>query len=148
MRRCVAHAVSRIDLLVLSHGHADHVAGLEDVIGRWPSSTALLPQPPEPSEALDELAARLEAAGTEVRRVTTAQDVAGQGWALRVLPTSAPGGEGGNQGENDCALVVLVELRRPSRAGARRRRGGGARPTSTCPRARWSSCRTTAAGEA
>ena len=28
------HAVSRIDLLVLSHGHADHVAGLEDVVGR------------------------------------------------------------------------------------------------------------------
>ncbi len=104
------HAVSRIDLLVISHGHADHVAGLEDVVGRVHVGTALLPQPPEPSEALDELAARLEAAGTEVRRVTTEQDVAGQGWALRVLPTSAPGGEGGNQGENDCALVVLAEL--------------------------------------
>ena len=104
------HAVSRIDLLVISHGHADHVAGLEDVIGRVDVGTALLPQPPEPSEALDELAARLEAAGTEVRRVTTAQDVTGHGWALSVLPTSAPGGEGGNQGENDCALVALVEL--------------------------------------
>ncbi len=104
------HAVARIDLLVISHGHADHVAGLEDVIGRVDVGTALLPQPPEPSQALDELAARLEAAGTEVRRVTTAQDVTGDGWALRVLPTSAPGGEGGNQGENDCALVALVEL--------------------------------------
>ena len=28
--------VQRIDLLVLSHGHADHVAGLEDVVGRVP----------------------------------------------------------------------------------------------------------------
>ena len=104
------HAVSRIDLLVVSHGHADHVAGLEDVVGRVTVATALLPQPPEPSEALDELAARLEAAGAEVRRVTTEQDAAGDGWALRVLPTSAPGGEGGNQGENDCALVAVVEL--------------------------------------
>jgi competence protein ComEC len=104
------HAVSRIDLLVVSHGHADHVAGLEDVVGRVDVDAALLPQPPEPSEALDELAALLEAAGAEVRRVTTVQDAAGEGWAVRVLPTSAPGGEGGNQGENDCALVVLVEL--------------------------------------
>ena len=104
------HAVRRIDLLVVSHGHADHVAGLEDVVGRFTIRTALLPQPPEPSDALDELAARLTAAGTEVRRCTAGQDAAGEGWALRVLPTEAPAGEGGNQGENDCALVALVEL--------------------------------------
>jgi competence protein ComEC len=104
------HGVKRIDLLVLSHGHADHVAGLEDVIGRVAIGTALLPRPPVPSGALDELAARLAAAGTDVRRVTAAQAAAGEGWALRVLPTSAPVGEDGNQGENDCALVALVDL--------------------------------------
>jgi competence protein ComEC len=103
------HAVSRVDLLVVSHGHADHIAGLEDVVGRVDIGTALLPQPPQPSDALDELAARLEAAGTVVRRVTAQVEVAGEGWAFRVLPTGAPG-EGGNQGENDCALVALVEL--------------------------------------
>ena len=43
------HGVKRIDLLVLSHGHADHVAGLDDVVGRVPIAVALLPQPPEPS---------------------------------------------------------------------------------------------------
>ena len=104
------HAVKRIDVLVLSHGHADHVAGLEDVIGRVPIAVALLPQPPQPSEALDELSAELTAAGAEVRRCTSEQDLTGQGWSLRVLPTRAPGGEGGNQGENDCALVALVDL--------------------------------------
>ncbi len=104
------HAVKRIDLLVLSHGHADHVAGLDDVVGCVPIAVALLPQPPEPSEALDELAARLAAAGTQVRRCTAEQDVTGRGWGLRVLPTQAPGGESGNQGENDCALVAIVDL--------------------------------------
>ncbi len=104
------HAVKRIDLLVLSHGHADHVAGLDDVVGRVPIAVAVLPQPPEPSEALDELAARLTAAGTQVRRCTSEQDVTGRGWGLRVLPTQAPGGESGNQGENDCALVAIVDL--------------------------------------
>ena len=104
------HAVTRIDLLVVSHGHADHIAGLEDVVGQVRIGTALLPQPPAPSQALDELAARLTAAGTEVRRCRVEQDAGGTGWALRVLPTLAPGGEGGNQGENDCALVVVVDM--------------------------------------
>ena len=38
----------RIDLLVLSHGHADHVAGLDDVVGHFPIAQALLPRPPAP----------------------------------------------------------------------------------------------------
>ena len=104
------HAVRSIDLLVVSHGHADHVAGLEDVVGGVSIGTAVLPRPPEPSEALDRLAAQLMAAGTEVRRCTAEQDAQGSGWALRILPTVAPGGEDGNQGENDCALVVVVEF--------------------------------------
>lgn len=104
------HAVRRIDLLVISHGHADHIAGLDDVVGSLAIRTALLPQPPEPSESLDELASSLAAAGTTVRRCTSPQTSNGEGWVLRVLPTEAPGGEGGNQGENDCALVALVDL--------------------------------------
>lgn len=104
------HGVSEIDLLVVSHGHADHIGGLDDVLGRLKVRTALLPDPPEPSAALDALAAELEAGGTEVRRVTTALDLGGDGWGLRVVPTSSPEGEGGNQGENDAALIALVTI--------------------------------------
>jgi competence protein ComEC len=104
------HAVKRVDLLVLSHGHADHVAGLEDVIGRVPIAVALLPRPPAGSPALDDLERRLRASGTDVCRCVTPRAVGGTGWGLRVLPTSSPAGEGGNQGENDCALVVLIDL--------------------------------------
>ena len=104
-----AHGVKAIDLLVLSHGHADHVAGLSDVIGHVPIGAALLPRPPTPSAALDGLSAQLAAAGCHVTRCTVPLIMAASGYSIRVLPTHA-GSEGGNQGENDCALVVLVEL--------------------------------------
>jgi competence protein ComEC len=105
-----AHAVGSIDLLVLSHGHADHVAGLADVVGSVPITTALLPRPPVPSAALEAIATKLTAAGTEVRRCEAPLELAGTGWSLRVLPTSPPLGESGNQSENDTALVVLADL--------------------------------------
>jgi competence protein ComEC len=104
-----AHGVKKIDLLVLSHGHADHVAGLADVIGRFPIGTALLPRPPTPSTTLDDLSAQLTAVGCRVTRCTAPLTMAGAGYTLEVLPTLSAG-EGGNQGENDCALVALVDL--------------------------------------
>jgi competence protein ComEC len=105
-----AHAVRRIDVLVLSHGHADHTAGLGDVLGNITIGTALLPRPPSPSPALEALAGRLAAAGTSVRWCEAPAVLTGSRWGVRVLPTSAPEGEEGNQSENDCALVVLVDL--------------------------------------
>jgi competence protein ComEC len=111
-RQLREHGVRRIDLLVLSHGHADHVAGLQDVIGRFEITTALMPAPTEPSSALDRLGADLQAAGAEVRRCGSPVSLGGAGWGLRVLPTRALPGTGGNQGENDTALVVLAELGR------------------------------------
>jgi competence protein ComEC len=113
-RRLKALGVRRIDLVVLSHGHADHAAGLPDVVARLPVSAAVLPAPPAPAPSLDAVAAELEAAGVQVSRCATPLELSGEGWRVRVLPTRPPPGESGNQGENDCALVVLVEL------GARR----------------------------
>lgn len=104
------HAVGRIDLLVLSHGHADHSAGLRDVLGSIPIARALLPRPPGGSASLENLAGDLRAAGAAVSWCEAPVALGGDGWGLRVLPTSPPEGEGGNQGENDAALVVLAEL--------------------------------------
>ena len=102
-----AHGVRRIDLLVLSHGHADHVAGLQDVIGSIPITRALLPRPPTPSPALERIRQQLTAAGTDVRDCTSPLALKAGAVSLLVLPTHA-NGEAGNQGENDCALVVVV----------------------------------------
>lgn len=105
------HGVRSIDVLVLSHGHADHTAGLSDVVGRVPVGVALLPQPPEPSAALDNLGVALGEAGTQVRRLSAEARFGAEGWALRVLPTKAiAGGSDANQEENDTALVVLAEI--------------------------------------
>ncbi len=104
------HGVKEIDLLVLSHGHADHVGGLEDVVGAVPVATALLPEPEDPSDALDEIEVRLRAEGTDVRRQDTELHVGGDGWSLRILPSDPVGGTDQNQQENDDALVAIVEL--------------------------------------
>ncbi len=105
-----AHAVHRIDLLVLSHGHADHVAGLSDVLGSVPVRAALLPRPSQPLPELDRLAGELSAAGAAVTRVETPVLCGGPGWSLQALPTKPPQGESGNQSQNDTALVALVGL--------------------------------------
>ncbi len=104
------HGVRRIDLLILSHGHADHTGGLEGVIGALPIGAALVPHPEEPDATLERLGAELIAAGAEVGVCTSPVGLSGDGWSLQVLPTAPSGTSDANQAENDVALVVLVEL--------------------------------------
>ena len=87
-RRCVGTACAHIDLLVLSHGHADHVAGLEDVIGRVPVGAALLPRPPAVAGA--RRPRRGSAAGTDARACATPAALRAGAVSLQVLPTSPP----------------------------------------------------------
>ncbi|HUK78506.1 MAG TPA: ComEC/Rec2 family competence protein, partial [Thermoleophilia bacterium] len=103
------HGVRRIDLLVLSHGHADHTAGLSDVLGQIPITTALVPQPVVPSAALDRVVAELRAARVPVRACTARVGLLIPGGRLAIVPTGDAGGRD-NQDENDCALVVVVTL--------------------------------------
>jgi competence protein ComEC len=109
-----AHGVGEIDLLVLSHGHSDHVGGLADVIGQIPVRAALLPDPENGSSrsatALDDIERKLRAAGTDVRRCETPLNIGGGSWALHVLPSTPVGGVDENQQENDDALVVVADL--------------------------------------
>ena len=103
------HGVRRIDLLVLSHGHADHTAGLSDVLGQIPIGEALVPQPVVPSAALDHVVSELRSARVPVHACTARLSIAIDGGRLAVVPTGRGGGTD-NQDENDCALVVVVTL--------------------------------------
>jgi competence protein ComEC len=102
------HGVRKIDLLVLSHGHSDHVGGLRDLIGEMEITTAVLPRPPTPDAALDELERDLSDTGTRVVRCTTPTVVRCGAFTFRILPTTS-GSTSGNQSENDNALVVAVD---------------------------------------
>jgi competence protein ComEC len=105
------HGVRAIDLLVLSHGHADHTAGLADVLKTFPVRTALLPKPPTPSGALDKLQAELRRHGARVLRCSTPLLASCKGYVVQVLPTmGGQSGEDENQAENDWALVADVML--------------------------------------
>jgi len=103
-----SHGVRKVELLILSHGHADHTDGLSDVVGNVPITTAVLPRPPTPDAALDELERSLEASGTRVIRCRSPRTARCGAFTLRLLPTRALG-TSGNQGENDNAIVVAVD---------------------------------------
>jgi competence protein ComEC len=103
------HGVRRIDLLVLSHGHADHTAGLSDVLGQIPITQALVPQPVVPSAALDHVVSELRSARVPVHACTVRLSIPIADGRLAVVPTGQSGGTD-NQDENDCALVVVVTL--------------------------------------
>lgn len=106
-----SHGVRRIDLLVLSHGHADHTAGLADVLGKIPVTIALVPRPPTPNPPLSKVIAELRAAAVPVRECTGPLLFKGGTYQVAVLPTTAaPSGTDSNQDENNCALVAVVTL--------------------------------------
>jgi competence protein ComEC len=106
-----ALGVRRVDVMVASHGHADHAAGLVAVAAAFPVDELWTP-----GAAWSEPAQRLErtvrAAGGRVRRVDAGHPPhAAGGVELRVLwppahPERAPPRRG--DGENDRSLVLRV----------------------------------------
>ena len=68
----------RIDLLVLSHGHADHTAGLADVLGAVPDRQGLAATSADAIASLTKVAAELRAAGVPVAQLTAPLVVGGR----------------------------------------------------------------------
>ncbi|WP_418276507.1 ComEC/Rec2 family competence protein [Isoptericola jiangsuensis] len=101
--RCLdALGVRRVDLLVLSHFHTDHVGGLDAVLARQPVGAVLVSAVPEPAAPAQRTLAALAGSGA---RVTTGsrglQGRAGDvGW--RVL------GAADTAGANDSSVAVSL----------------------------------------
>lgn len=112
--RCIAQAgVTRIDLLVISHLHADHIDGLPAVLKQVPVGQALLGPGVVPSGTHARVIAQLEAAGVP-HRVPQAGErgelPGGVRW--RVLGPSAGLAQASRlteEGMNNASLVLGVE---------------------------------------
>jgi competence protein ComEC len=102
------HGVRRVEALVVSHGHADHVGGATALLARLPVSVAVEPEAPVAEAAYLELLEGLAASGTRwvagrpglafeldsVRFRVLHPDTSWAGWATDV---------------NDDSVVLLVE---------------------------------------
>ena len=107
--RCLDDAgIDRVDLLVLTHHHADHVDGVPGVLDGRPVSGALVSPLREPIEQADKVEGWLD--GIPISAARTGQALQVDGIALTVLwpqriirgPESAP---------NNASVVVLAEVR-------------------------------------
>jgi len=102
------HGVRRIELLVISHSHDDHIGGLAEIVGETPIDLAVLPRPPTPDPALEGVAQRLRAAGVRVVRCTEPRMCRFGPLTLHMTHAWAVSSTG-NQAENDNGVVVMVE---------------------------------------
>lgn len=104
---CLADAgISHVDLLVLTHHHADHMDGVPGVIDGRSVAAALVSPLREPAEQAERLDAFLAGTPTSVARAGDTYDVGGVSltvlWPSRVIrgPESAP---------NNASVVLLAE---------------------------------------
>jgi len=112
--RCLDRlGVRQVPLVVLTHFHADHVAGLAGVLdGRAVGAVEVSPvaDPPGGVDLVAEVAA---AAGVEVRTAPYAATRRVGDLVLQVLapdPAAAPAATGDGGAANDASVVLLVEV--------------------------------------
>ena len=117
LRECLDHlGIAALDALVLSHFHADHVGGIEAVVGRLPVEVALVTPLQEPPRDAERVLRRLSAEGIPVRAVTAGEQLQLGGGSTGsapvradvVWPTEAAAGLTGRPGwgANDASLVL------------------------------------------
>ncbi|WP_144882267.1 ComEC/Rec2 family competence protein, partial [Isoptericola variabilis] len=109
--RCLARlGVERVDLLVLSHFHADHVGGLEAVLARSEVAAALVSPLDLPAAAAERARAHLAAAGVPVTVAAPGQEGVAGTMAWHVLGARAAASGRGEEGDgaNDASVVLAL----------------------------------------
>jgi competence protein ComEC len=105
--------VTRIDLLVLTHFHADHVRGLPGLVKGRTLSGALISALPEPAAQFDEVRAVLAGAGAPVSTATLGQSGRAGEVSYRVVgPVRPHGGADDEEGAavNNASVAVWLEV--------------------------------------
>jgi competence protein ComEC len=102
--RCLDRlGVARVDLLVLSHFHADHVGGLGPVLAGREVAAALVSPVPEPAANAVATGAALAAAGVPVRVAQAGDRGTAGALAWQVLQAGA------GEGANDSSVVLAAQ---------------------------------------
>ncbi len=105
--------VTRIDLLVLTHFHADHVSGLSGLVRGRTLSGALLSALPEPVPQFDEVRTVLSSADVPTSVATLGQTGHAGQVSYRVIgPVRAHAGVSGEEGAavNNASIAVWLEV--------------------------------------
>ena len=111
LRQCLDRLqVTRIDLLVLSHPHADHVGGNDALTGRrLPAQQWVCPLPGAEEKVVPAAPVTVTRTGQSWQREGLAVRVLWPGSAEDALRASAAqGGSSEGDGANDCSLVLEV----------------------------------------
>jgi beta-lactamase superfamily II metal-dependent hydrolase len=125
--RILAHldagGVSRIDLVVASHNHADHIGGLAEVIRRFRPRFYLDNGLPATTLSYRRVLEAVQSAGSQLLEPTNRQIRVGDNAFIDVLPPS--GAPGWGQNDNVVGLVLSVGSFRLSLGGDAERRQWG-----------------------
>ena len=97
------YGIRTLDLVVLSHVHADHAAGLTGVVGRMPIGRVWVATEPHRTTAATELLTLLAGHG-----VATETPELGQTWSLGQLELTVLGPRRRYASPNDQSIVLLV----------------------------------------
>ncbi|GHH67311.1 ComEC/Rec2 family competence protein [Promicromonospora soli] len=117
--RCLDRlGVARVDLLVLSHFHADHVGGLGPVLAGREVAAALVSPVPEPAANAAATGAALAAAGVPVRIAQAGDRGAAGALAWQVVQAGA------GEGANDSSVVLAVRTAGTAHAAGTARTAG------------------------
>ncbi len=105
-----SHRVDRLDVLAVTHDHADHVAGLQRVPPRIRVGTLLVSRLSRPAGPFRRLIARLKARGTSVRSMVSGDEVhVGNGLKLQALyPLDGQAWESGARTNNTSLVLRAV----------------------------------------
>ncbi len=103
---CLARAgVRHLDLLVLTHPHADHVSNLSGVLAAVPVDRILVSPATQPAAAVEWVAQEAAAVGRQVEVVGAGEEGSAGELGWRVL---WPPGEGAPSDTNDLSVAVLL----------------------------------------
>jgi competence protein ComEC len=105
-----ALGIRRLDVVVASHAHADHVGGLPAVLGRFPVGVVLEPGCPADSPAYDAFLEAVERAGVPVLHPRAGDALRAGDLRLDVLGPGACASGTAPDPNND-SLVIEVSLR-------------------------------------